>query len=119
MLTPPSNKYVITYTQLRCVQGVDTQDHVIDDLMRQLSFEETKLDGEAGFDDVARLPVSEEPDVGRSEEQPIVEDVIVKDYSSEDAGTNDDEDKDFLVDEENEIIEHDVDVHLFSISVNV
>ncbi|GKA25406.1 hypothetical protein Tco_0711515 [Tanacetum coccineum] len=38
---------------------------------------------------------------------------------SEDAGTNDDDDvdKDFLVDEENEIIEPDVDVHLFGISM--
>ncbi|GJV08042.1 hypothetical protein Tco_1345698 [Tanacetum coccineum] len=159
MLTPPSNKYVITYTQLRCVQGVDTQDHVlltiqsqfsninlsfvsqqatasqvIDDLMRQLSFEETKLGGEAGFANVAgsgvessglshdesfgvndldlnlnepvnlnvsqiktqyELSVSREPDIGRSEEQPIVEDVIVEDYSSEDASTDDDEDEDF------------------------
>ncbi|GJW76725.1 uncharacterized protein Tco_0138407 [Tanacetum coccineum] len=46
MLTPPSDESVITYTQLSGVQGVDTQDHVIDDVMRQLSFEETKLDGE-------------------------------------------------------------------------
>ncbi|GKF67863.1 hypothetical protein Tco_0197542, partial [Tanacetum coccineum] len=38
--------------------------------------------------------------------------------SSEDAGTNDDddEDEDFLVDEENELVEPDVDVHLFGIS---
>ncbi|GKF25473.1 hypothetical protein Tco_0081367, partial [Tanacetum coccineum] len=33
--------------------------------------------------------------------------------SSEDAGTYDDDDDDFLVDEENEIVEPDVDVHLF------
>ncbi|GKD39326.1 hypothetical protein Tco_1259533, partial [Tanacetum coccineum] len=40
--------------------------------------------------------------------------------SSEDAGTNDDDDDDdFLVDEENEIVEPNVDVHLFSISMNV
>ncbi|GJY06989.1 hypothetical protein Tco_0374043, partial [Tanacetum coccineum] len=113
--------------------------------MRQLSSEKIELDGEAGFVDVARkLPVSEEQDVGRSQEpimeevrtqEPIVEDVIVKDYvssgevaeqgngqffyddkgidtaydtkydvqSSEDAGTDDDNDKDeyFLIDEEN------------------
>ncbi|GJX77088.1 transposase, MuDR, MULE transposase domain protein [Tanacetum coccineum] len=51
-------------------------------LMRQLSFEETELDGEAGFDDVAGvLPVSEEPDVGRTQEL-IMEEVMVKDYVS-------------------------------------
>ncbi|GKD16062.1 hypothetical protein Tco_1205220 [Tanacetum coccineum] len=54
MLTPPSDESVITYTQLSGVQGVDTQDHVIEYVMRQLSFEETELDGEAGFGDVAR-----------------------------------------------------------------
>ncbi|GJZ81709.1 hypothetical protein Tco_0646703 [Tanacetum coccineum] len=47
MLTPPTDESVITYTQLSGVQGVDTQDHVIEDVMRQLSFEETELDGEA------------------------------------------------------------------------
>ncbi|GKE58896.1 hypothetical protein Tco_1498081 [Tanacetum coccineum] len=39
--------------------------------------------------------------------------------SSEDASTNDDddgEDDDLLVDEENEIVEHDVDVHMFGIT---
>ncbi|GKB37988.1 hypothetical protein Tco_0882930 [Tanacetum coccineum] len=41
--------------------------------------------------------------------------------SSEDAGRddNDDVDEDFLVDEENEIIEPDVDVHLFGISMDL
>ncbi|GKE85945.1 hypothetical protein Tco_1559687, partial [Tanacetum coccineum] len=78
MLTPPTDEFVITYTQLSSVQGVDKQDHVlptiqsqfsdinlsfvsqqptasqvIEDVMRQLSFEETELDGEAGFGDVA------------------------------------------------------------------
>ncbi|GKA42221.1 hypothetical protein Tco_0734881 [Tanacetum coccineum] len=40
-------------------------------------------------------------------------------HSSEDADTYDDDEDDFLVDEENEIIEPDVDVHLFSISMDV
>nr|GEV91649.1 transposase, MuDR, MULE transposase domain protein [Tanacetum cinerariifolium] len=51
---------------------------VIDDVMRQLSFEETKLDGETGFADVARTGVSssrlsldESFDVGRTKE-PLV-----------------------------------------------
>ncbi|GKC18858.1 hypothetical protein Tco_1021008 [Tanacetum coccineum] len=169
-------------------------DEVIDDVMRQLSFDEIELDGETGFVDVARggvdssglshdesfgvddmdlnlnepvnlnvsqvktqskLPVSEEPDVGRTQEpilsevstqesimaevsnevpiveeigtqEFIVEDVVVKDYvsSGEDGedveqGTDDDDDvdEDFLVDEENEIVEPDVDVHLFGISM--
>ncbi|GKD52715.1 hypothetical protein Tco_1281691, partial [Tanacetum coccineum] len=231
MLTPPTDEFVITYTQLSSV---------IDDVMRQLSFEETELDEEAGFADVtgsgvkssglshdesfkvddlelnlnepvnlnvsqvetqSELPVSEEPDVGRTQEpvlvevsiqepimadditqepivaevstqEPIVaevstkvpiveevrthdfsvEDVVLEDYmsygedvaqyngefnesahrdgqfffddegidteydvqSSEDAGTDDDDDDDdvdeyFLVDEENEIVEPDVD----------
>ncbi|GKG51962.1 hypothetical protein Tco_0544600, partial [Tanacetum coccineum] len=39
--------------------------------------------------------------------------------SSEDVGTNDDDDDDFLVDEENQIFEHDVDVHLFGISMDL
>ncbi|GKE88637.1 hypothetical protein Tco_1566112 [Tanacetum coccineum] len=78
ILTPPTDESVITYTQLSGVHGVDIQSHVlpiiqsqfsninltfitqqaiaslvIDDVMRQLSFDETELDGEAGFADVA------------------------------------------------------------------
>ncbi|GJV66948.1 hypothetical protein Tco_1482457 [Tanacetum coccineum] len=224
ILTPHTNESVITYTQLSGVQGVDTQSHVlpiiqsqfsdinlsfisqqattnqaIDDVIRQLSFDETELDGEASFADVtgsgvdssglshdesfgvddldlnlnkpvnlnvsqvetqSKLPVSEEPDVGRTQEpilsevstqEPIVgeefsvEDVVLEDYvssredaeqgidtayeieydvqSSEDAGTNDDDDDDvdddFVVDEENDILEPDVDVHLFGISMDL
>nr|GEV81799.1 hypothetical protein [Tanacetum cinerariifolium] len=118
---------------------------VIDDMMWQLSFDETELDGEAGFADVAgsgvdietqsELPVSEEPDVGHTQE-PILAEFFYDDegidtayeteydvQSSEDAGTADDDDDDadqyFLVDEENEIVEHDVDVHLFGISMDL
>ncbi|GKA38150.1 heat stress transcription factor B-4-like protein, partial [Tanacetum coccineum] len=272
ILTPPTDESVITYTQLSGVHGVDTQSHVlptiqsqfsdinlsfvsqqatasqvIDDVMRQLSFDETELDGEASFADVAgsgvdssglshdesfgvddldlnlnekpdvnlnvsqvktqsELPVFEEPDVGHTQkpilaevntqepivaevitqepivaevstEAPIVEevgtqefsveDVVIEDYvssgedgedaeqsngqedesaptygqlfyddegidtayeteydvqSSEDAGIDDDDDdvdEDFLVDEENEIVEPDVDVHLFGISMDL
>nr|GEW01522.1 putative ribonuclease H-like domain-containing protein [Tanacetum cinerariifolium] len=134
---------------------------VIDDVMRQLSFNETKLDGEAGFADFAgsgvdssglshdesfgvddldlnlnepinlnisqfetqfKLPVFEEPD------EFSVKDVVIENYVSsgedeEDAeqGTNDDDDVDgdFLVDEKNEIVEPDVDVHLFGISIDL
>ncbi|GKE10166.1 hypothetical protein Tco_1413717, partial [Tanacetum coccineum] len=149
-----------------------TASHVIEDVMSQLSFEETKLDGEAGFCDVvssgidsfrlshdesfgvdnldlnlnvtvdlnvsqtetqAELPMSEVPvskdaDVGRTK-------VIVEDYvsSKEDVeqgngheameasstDEDDNEDDDFLVDEENEIVKPDVDVHLFDISMDV
>nr|GEW06865.1 hypothetical protein [Tanacetum cinerariifolium] len=77
ILTPLTDQSVIIYTQLSSVQGVDTQSHdlptiqshfsdinmsfvpqqatanqVIDDV-RQLSFDETKLDRKAGFTDVA------------------------------------------------------------------
>ncbi|GJW09922.1 hypothetical protein Tco_1575749 [Tanacetum coccineum] len=269
ILTPPTDESVITYTQLSGVHGVDTQSHVlptiqsqfsdinlsfvsqqatanqvIDDVMRQLSFDETELDGETGFADVtgsgvdssglshddsfrfndldlnlnepvnlnfsqvetqSELHVSKEPDVDPAQEpvledvstqepivaevstqEPIVaevsteapiveevrtqkfsvEDVVIEDYvssgedgedveqgngqedesartdreffyddegidtayeteydvqSSEDVGTDDDDDvdEDFLVDEENEIVEPDVDVHLFSISMDL
>ncbi|GJY95913.1 hypothetical protein Tco_0512274 [Tanacetum coccineum] len=206
-----------------------TASQVIDGVMRQLSFDETEFDGEAGFVDVtgsgvdssglshdesfgvddldlnlnepvnlnvsqvktqSKLHVFEEPDVGRTQEPillevstqelivaevstqepivaevstevPIVEevgtqkfsvkDVVLEDYvssgkegedveqdngidttyeteydvqSSEDAGTDDDDDdddvdEDFLVDEENEIVKPDVDVHLFGISMDL
>ncbi|GJS18946.1 hypothetical protein Tco_0413418 [Tanacetum coccineum] len=183
ILTPLTDESVITYTQLSGVQGVDTQSHAIDDVMRQLSFDETKLDGEAGFVDVAGsgvdssalshdesfgvddldLNLNEEPDepilaevsiqepivAEVSTQEPIVaevstevpiveevgtqrfnvEDVVLEDYVSsgkdvayKDAGTdddNDDVDEDFLVDEENEIVEPDVDVHLFGISMDL
>nr|GEV56335.1 hypothetical protein [Tanacetum cinerariifolium] len=134
----------------------------IDDVMRQLSFDETELDGEAGFAYVTGSGVDnsgtqepilaevgiQEPIVAKvSTQEPIVaevstkvpiveevgtqefsvEDVVVEDYVSfrEDAaqynGTNDDDDVDevFLVDEENEIVEHDVDVYLFEISMDL
>ncbi|GJZ59304.1 hypothetical protein Tco_0615120 [Tanacetum coccineum] len=100
------------------------------------------------------LPVSKEPDVGRTQvpimeevrtQEPIVEegngqkdelapsdghffyDVKGIDsayktqygiHSNKDAGTDDDDD-DFLADEENEVVEPKVDVHLFSISMDV
>nr|GEU73273.1 reverse transcriptase domain-containing protein [Tanacetum cinerariifolium] len=199
MLTPFIDESVITYIQLSGVQGVDTQDHVvptiqsqfsdinlsfvsqqatasqvIEDVMRQLSFEETELDGESWFGDVAdsedvgrtQVPVSNEAYFGRTHEN-IVEHVIVKDYvsneedveqgngqeaieapsdeqffydvkgidnayetqyyfeSNEDVCTCDDdddddeEDGDFFLDEKNEIVEPDVDVHLFDISMDV
>ncbi|GKE65245.1 hypothetical protein Tco_1519406 [Tanacetum coccineum] len=181
ILTPHTNESVITYTQLS---------GVIDDVMRQLSFDETELDGETGFADVAGsgvdssglshdesfgvddldLNLNEEPDVNLnvsiqepimakvSTQEPIVakvntevpiveevgtqrfsvEDVVLEDYfffddeginteydvqSSKDAGTDDDDDDDvdeyFLVVEENEIVEPDVDVYLFGISIDL
>ncbi|GKE34344.1 hypothetical protein Tco_1453666 [Tanacetum coccineum] len=51
MLTPPTDEFVIMYTHFVSQQA--TASHVIEDVMRQLSFEETELDGEAGFGDVA------------------------------------------------------------------
>ncbi|GJZ26075.1 hypothetical protein Tco_0570328 [Tanacetum coccineum] len=195
ILTPPTDESVITYTQYSGIHGVDTQSHVlptiqsqfsdinlsfvsqqatasqvIDDVMRQLSFDETGLDGEAGFADVAgggvdssglnvdrtQKPIlsevsTQEPIVTEvCNEVPIVEevgtqdfsveDVVVEDYFfyddegidtayeteydvqySKDAGTDDDDDvdEDFLVDEENEIVEPDVDVYLFGISMDL
>ncbi|GJV99100.1 hypothetical protein Tco_1554352 [Tanacetum coccineum] len=109
MLTPPTDEFVIKYTQLSGVQEVDTQNHVIEDVIRQLPFEETKLDGEAGFNDVARS-AGEHVKHGNGQE----------DESA--PGTDDDDDDDdadFLVDKENENVEPDVDVHLFDIIMYV
>ncbi|GKA00260.1 heat stress transcription factor B-4-like protein, partial [Tanacetum coccineum] len=184
ILTPPIDES-FSDINLSFVSQQATASQVIDDVMRQLSFDETELDGQAGFADVAgsgvdietqsELPVSEEPDVGPAQEpilaevstqesivakvstqEPIVaevgtwefsvKDVVIEDYvsfgedgkyaeqeidiayeteydvqSSEDAGTDDDDDvdEDFLVDEENEIVEPDVDVYLFGISMDL
>nr|GEU96091.1 shikimate O-hydroxycinnamoyltransferase [Tanacetum cinerariifolium] len=53
-------------------------------------------------------------------QEPIVEEVIVEDYvSSWEDVEHDDDDDDFLVDEEIEIVEPHVDVHVFGISMDV
>ncbi|GKE24357.1 hypothetical protein Tco_1435869, partial [Tanacetum coccineum] len=84
-----------------CMLTTPTDESVIEDVMRQLSFEETELDGEAGFSDVvgsfgvddlnlnlnehvdlnvsqiktqSKLHVFKKPDVGRTQE-PIMEEV--------------------------------------------
>ncbi|GJS26793.1 hypothetical protein Tco_0487413 [Tanacetum coccineum] len=130
--------------------------------MRQLSFEETELDEEAGFADVVRSGVEssglshdvsfgvDDLDLNLNEpvnlnvsqiktqsELPVYEDRMLGNgqffyddegidiayetqydvQSSEDARLDDDDD--FLVDEENEIVEPDVDVPLFVISIDV
>nr|GEX88128.1 hypothetical protein [Tanacetum cinerariifolium] len=123
------------------------------EVMRQLSFEETKLDEKAGFGDVAGsgvessglshdesfgvddldLNLNEHVDLngnGQEDESAHSDGQFFNDdegidtayenqydvQSIEDACTDDDdddEDDDFLVDEGNEIVEPDVDVHLF------
>ncbi|GKD15221.1 hypothetical protein Tco_1199628 [Tanacetum coccineum] len=149
------------------------KDYVIDDVMRQLSFEETELDGEAGFGDVARsgvdisglshdesfrvddldLNLNEPVDLNVSQTKTQSKFLMSKEdvehgngqedksassdvqffydvegidsayetkydvHSSKDAGTYDDDD--FLVDKENEIVECDVDVHFFGISMDI
>ncbi|GKE11212.1 hypothetical protein Tco_1414763, partial [Tanacetum coccineum] len=119
---------------------------VIEDVKSQLSFKETKLDGEADFGDVARSGMEssglihdesfgvDDLDLNLNEPEPIVEEVRTQELileeedvkygnSQEDESTpgtyDDDEDNDFLVDEENKILEPNVDVHLFSISMDV
>ncbi|GJY03175.1 hypothetical protein Tco_0361327 [Tanacetum coccineum] len=99
MLTPPSDKSLITYTPLSGVQGVDTQDHVINDVMRQLSFEETELDGEASFGDVAENGVEsfglshdesfrvDDLDLNLNEPEPIVAEVRTQEPIIEDVRT--------------------------------
>nr|GEW97099.1 hypothetical protein [Tanacetum cinerariifolium] len=192
---------VCEFVTPRCLPH-STASHVIENVMRQLSFEKTELDGDAWFGDVVasgiessrlsrdesfgvndldldldlnlnehvdlnvfqiktqyELLVSEEPNIGRTQE-PIVEEVrtqepIVKEedestpsdghffydvegidsayktqcdvQSSKDAGTDDDDDDDedddddddFFADEENKVVEPDVDVNLFGISMDV
>ncbi|GJZ02802.1 hypothetical protein Tco_0520763, partial [Tanacetum coccineum] len=74
---------------------------VIEDVMKQLSFEETKLDGEAGFGYVAgsgmeSSGLSHDESFGVRTQEPIVEEVIDEDYvsSREDAEqSNGQEDK--------------------------
>ncbi|GJW75606.1 heat stress transcription factor B-4-like protein [Tanacetum coccineum] len=204
MLTPPTDESVITYTQLSGVQagfadvargGVESyglshdESFGVDDL--DLNLNKSVNLNVSQIETQSELDVSEEPDVGRTQEpivvevstqEPImaevstqapivekvgtqeftVEDVVLEDYvssgedakhcngqedelapsdgqffyddrgiytayeteydvqSSEDAGTDDDDDKeDFLIDEENEIVEPDVDVHLFGISMDL
>nr|GEU64622.1 hypothetical protein [Tanacetum cinerariifolium] len=114
---------------------------VIDDVMRQLSFDETELDGEAGFADVAGSVVDssgwEDAEHGNDQEDKLahtngqffyydegIDTAYETEYdvqSREDADTDDDDDvdEDFLVDDENEIVVSDVDVHLFGISMDL
>ncbi|GJT04926.1 hypothetical protein Tco_0839388 [Tanacetum coccineum] len=61
MLTPPTDEFVIMYTHFVSQQA--TASHVMEEVMRQLSFEEIELDGEAGFGDVAvadAIPLADE-----------------------------------------------------------
>ncbi|GJX50342.1 putative ribonuclease H-like domain-containing protein [Tanacetum coccineum] len=88
MLTSPNDELVITYTQLSDVQEVDIEDRVIEDVIGQLLFEETKLDEETVV--ILQVPMFEEADVGRTEvsvfeevdvgrtEEHVVEQVIVE-----------------------------------------
>nr|GFC58642.1 hypothetical protein [Tanacetum cinerariifolium] len=164
---------VITYTQLSGAHGADTQSHVlptiqsqfsdinlsfvsqlatashvINNVMRQLLFDETKLDREASFADVVGSGVdssglSHDESFGvddldlnlnelEDESAPTDGQFFYDDegidityeteydvQSSKDAGTDDDVDEDFLVDEDNDIVEPDVDVHLFGISMDL
>nr|GEY67067.1 hypothetical protein [Tanacetum cinerariifolium] len=131
MLTPPTDESVITYTQLSGVQEVDTQSHVLPTIRSQfndinMSFVLQQATSNQVTNNVMRTrepimaavrtqePIMEEV---RTQE-PTVEDVVLEDYSSKDACT-DDEDEDFYVDEENEIVKLDVDAYLFGISMYV
>nr|GEY43094.1 hypothetical protein [Tanacetum cinerariifolium] len=136
-----------------------TASRVIDDVMRQLSFDETEFDGEAGFVDVVGSGVDssglshdesfvvDDLDLNLNEprlalKNPLWQRLALKnqlwqrsaprhplwkrtdteydDQSSKDVGTDDDDvDEDFLVDEENKIVEPDVDVCLFGISMDL
>nr|GEY99538.1 transposase, MuDR, MULE transposase domain protein [Tanacetum cinerariifolium] len=114
---------------------------VIDDVMRQLSFDEIELDGEACFADITGngvdslglihdesfrvddldLNLNEPVNINVSQVETQSELLVFEEPdSSEDAGTDDDDvDEDFLVDEENEIVEPDIDVYLSGISIDL
>ncbi|GKF47483.1 hypothetical protein Tco_0137285, partial [Tanacetum coccineum] len=119
-----------------------TINQVINYVMRHLLFDEMELDGEAGCGDDACSSIDSSDLIHDESFGVKVDEVIhgsgeavvvhgsgkeaVKPGNSEefvdhDAGTYDDdgEDDDFLVDEENEIVEPDVDVYLFGISKDV
>ncbi|GJR50057.1 mutator type transposase [Tanacetum coccineum] len=113
-----------------------TINQVINYVMRHLSFVEMELDGEAGFGDDACSSIDKEVLVSKVKVDEVIHGSgeaavvhgsgkeAVKPGNSEEFvnhGTYDDdgEDDDFLVDEENEIVEPDVDVYLFGISKDV
>ncbi|GJR84146.1 hypothetical protein Tco_0154931 [Tanacetum coccineum] len=131
---------------LRFISVQPTANQVLDDMIRHISFDDMELDGEVGFVDVTEeVLVSELPndhmvnesdtyvdlelagDVGRTKEH-VVEHVridevvhgsgeeVVEQGNGEEFVKHDD---DLLVDEENEIVEPDVDVHLFGITKDV
>nr|GEU57482.1 hypothetical protein [Tanacetum cinerariifolium] len=114
ILTSPTDESLITYTQLSGVQGVDTQSHVLPIIQSQFKVSTQKpIVAEVN----TQVPIVEDVET----QEFNVKDVVLEDYSSEDASADDDDDvdEDFLVDKENEIVEPDVDVHLFSISTNI
>nr|GFB66462.1 hypothetical protein [Tanacetum cinerariifolium] len=86
ILTPPTDESVITYTHdinLSFVSQQATASQVINDVMRQLSFDEIELDGEASFTDVTGSGVGSsglshdesfrEPNVGPTQEPILAE----------------------------------------------
>nr|GEY62843.1 hypothetical protein [Tanacetum cinerariifolium] len=96
------------------------------DLIRRITFDDMKIDGEAYFGNIEDRNL-DSLDSCLSSVQEVQNDVHGIDsgydtqydggYSSEDVGTNDEDD--LMVDEENEIIEHDVEVNMFGITNNV
>ncbi|GKE66379.1 hypothetical protein Tco_1520540, partial [Tanacetum coccineum] len=109
-------------TEVPIVEEVGTQDFSVEDVVIEdyVSFREDVEDAEQdnGQEDES-APTDGQffyDDEGRDTAYETEYDV----HSSEDAGTNDDDvDEDFLVDKENEIVEPDVDVHLFGISMDL
>ncbi|GJV91540.1 hypothetical protein Tco_1539353 [Tanacetum coccineum] len=109
-------------TEAHIVEEVGTQEFSVEDVVIEdyVSFEEDGEDAEQGN--------GQEDESAPTDGQFFYDDEGIDtayetEYdvqSSEDAGTYDDDDdvdEDFLVDEENEIIKPDVDVHLFGISM--
>nr|GEU54222.1 reverse transcriptase domain-containing protein [Tanacetum cinerariifolium] len=106
-------------THVPIVEEVGTQEFTVEDVV---------LKDYVSSEDDAELGNGQEDESTPTDRQFFYDDEVVDTayeskydiYSSKDASTDDDdEDEDFLVDEENKILEPDVDVYLFGISMDL
>nr|GEX74704.1 transposase, MuDR, MULE transposase domain protein [Tanacetum cinerariifolium] len=145
ILTPPTNEFVITFTQIGW-REVSTQEPIVTEVNNEVPIVEEVGTQEFSVKDVVVEDYvsfgedGEDAEQGNGQEDEStptngqffcddegIETTYETEYDvqySEDAGTDDDDDDDdvdkyFLVDEENEIVEPDVDVHLFDISMGL
>nr|GEV29684.1 hypothetical protein [Tanacetum cinerariifolium] len=114
-------------TQEPIVVEVSTKVPIVEEVItREFSVEDVVLEDYVSFEEDVEQYNGEFDESARSDGQFFFDDEgIDTEYdiqSSEDAGTDDDDDdvdEFFLVDKENELVEPDVDVHLFGISMDL